>query len=51
MNLSGLHLPAVHLPDRLLRGIPGIGVETLTAGKPSTAPLSMFDPLFLGCER
>ena len=50
MTLSGLHLPRLHLADRLLRGIPGIGAATWTAGEPATAPLSMFDPLYLGCD-
>ena len=49
MNLFGLHLPALRLPPRLIRGIPGIGPDTWTAGESRTA-LSMFDPLYLGCD-
>lgn len=49
MNLSGLHLPPLRLPPRLIRGVPGIGPNIWTADA-TTAPLSMFDPLYLGCD-
>ena len=49
MNLSGLHLPPLHLPHGLLRGVPGMGADTWTADEPA-APLSMFDPVYLGSD-
>jgi DNA segregation ATPase FtsK/SpoIIIE, S-DNA-T family len=49
MNLSGLHLRPLRLPPRLIRGIQCIGPTICTAYAP-TAPLSMFDPLCLGCD-
>jgi hypothetical protein len=31
-------------------GIPGIGTDTWTAHEPAASPLSMFDPVYLGCD-
>jgi DNA segregation ATPase FtsK/SpoIIIE, S-DNA-T family len=55
MSLSALHLPRprrLRLPDRLLGGIPGLGKDTWTADDRSgaTAPLSLFDPVYLGAD-
>jgi hypothetical protein len=49
MNLSELHLPPLRLPHQLLRSAPGIGADTSTVDEPAAA-LSMFDPLYLGCD-
>lgn len=55
MSLSSLHLPRPRrprLPDRLLSGIPGFGKDTWTADdrSRSLAPLSLFDPVYLGAD-
>ena len=55
MSLSGLHLPRprrLRVPARLLAGIPGVGEDTWTAHEPAavTSPLSLFDPVYLGCD-
>lgn len=55
MSLSSLHLPRprrLRLPDRLLSGIPGLGKDTWTADDRSVAaaPLSLFDPVYLGAD-
>ena len=55
MTLSGLHLPRprrLRIPPRLLAGIPAVGENTWTAHEPAavTSPLSLFDPIYLGCD-
>jgi hypothetical protein len=36
--------------DPVSAGIPGIGSDTWTAHEPAASPLSMFDPVYLGCD-
>ncbi len=36
--------------DPVSAGIPGIGTDTWTAHEPAASPLSMFDPVYLGCD-
>ena len=51
MSLSRLHLPRLRLPERVLAGIPGLGPDTWTSEEPAARPpLSLFDPVFLGCD-
>jgi S-DNA-T family DNA segregation ATPase FtsK/SpoIIIE len=49
MNLFGLQLSPLRRPHQLFRSVPGIGADTWTVDGPAAA-LSMFDPLYLGCD-